>query len=420
MNAPEVGSVVDHYRLDSVLGRGGTAVVYAATDTRLGRQVAVKVLSPDLAQDVQFRERFTRESRVAASIDHPHIVPLYEAGEWGGHLYIAMRLVDGTDLGTLVRREGRLDPARTVSITSQVASALDEAHHRGLIHRDVKPANVLVVPGQGPGGGDHAYLSDFGLTKPVSSQTQLTRAGLFVGTADYVAPEQIQGAAVDHRVDVYSLGCLVYECLTGRRPFERDNELAVMVAHVSEPAPQVMQTRPEAGFALSRVVARALAKSRDDRFATCGDLAAAARAALDDYVPCLVVRDGLLAGHSIRVDTEVLLGRDDTEHPLLDPAVSRRHALVRRDGRHLGITDLGSRNGTWVNGRRIVGQASLNPGDAVVVGATTIDVGADTRGRASATIALERPAPPAAAASPPPAAPLVWTPAAAAPPATAA
>jgi class 3 adenylate cyclase/tetratricopeptide (TPR) repeat protein len=236
--------------------------------------VALKLLASQLADDERFRERFHRESRLAASLDHPNVIPIFEAGEASGQLYIAMRYVEGVDLEELLDREGRLEVERALGLLGQVASALDTAHGRGLVHRDVKPGNVLVAE------GDHAYLSDFGLTKRSAASESLTESGRFLGTIDYVAPEQIEGEDVDGRADVYSLGCVLYECLTGEPPFARDSDLAVLWAHVQDEPPAVTERRPDLPPAIDAVLARALAKDPQARFALCGDLLAAARRAL--------------------------------------------------------------------------------------------------------------------------------------------
>jgi serine/threonine protein kinase/outer membrane protein assembly factor BamB len=273
-----IGTEIAGYRIESVLGRGGMGVVYLAEDTRLGRKVALKLLSPDLAADDRFRDRFVRESRVAASIEDPNIVPIHEAGEADGVLFIAMRYVRGTDLETLLE-EGPVDPARAVGIVSQAARGLDAAHREGLVHRDVKPGNILLVPGSEP-GTEHVYLSDFGLTKRASSDSGITGTGQFVGTLDYAAPEQFTGEPLDARTDVYSLGCVLYECLTGAPPYRKDRDAALMYAHLNEPPPKPTAQRPELPAAVDDVVATAMAKSPDDRYPTAGALAAAARDSL--------------------------------------------------------------------------------------------------------------------------------------------
>jgi YVTN family beta-propeller protein len=271
---PRLGTEIAGYRVEALAGRGGMSVVYRAEHLRLGRKVALKLLAPELATNEAFRDRFIRESRLAASIDHPNIIPIYDADEVDGLLYIAMRYVGGMDLKGLLRREGPLESIRAVNIVSQAARALDAAQVRGLIHRDVKPGNILIVPAEDEDSSDHIYLSDFGLVKRVASESRITGTGQFVGTVEYVAPEQIEGKPVDGRVDVYSLGCVLYECLTGKTPFERDSEVAVMWAHVKEEPPKVTLDRSDLPPAVDDVVAKAMAKAPDDRYPTCGNLAA--------------------------------------------------------------------------------------------------------------------------------------------------
>jgi YVTN family beta-propeller protein len=277
MSGTEDDSRFAGFRLEREIGRGGMGVVYLAEHVHLGRRVALKFLAPGLIDTDGFRERFVRESRVAASLNHPNIVTVYDAGESDGQLYIAMQYVDGTDLSTLLEREGALEPERAVDILTQLASALDAAHAEGLVHRDVKPANVLMRDG-------HAYLTDFGLTKRTASATSLTGTGQFVGTAQYMAPEQILGEAVDGRADLYALGCILYHCLTGAAPYERDNSVAVIYAHLSDPPPSAVSARPGLPAGFDPVIARAMAKPRDDRHPTCMELAEAARAALSGTV----------------------------------------------------------------------------------------------------------------------------------------
>ena len=225
------------------------SVVYVAEDLRLKRNVALKLLAAGLAEDESFRNRFLGESQLAASIDHPNIVPIYEAGSTDDLLFIAMRYVEGLDLSERLQH-GPLDPADAIGIVAQVASALDAAHARGLVHRDVKPSNVLLDTGARPDGSDHVYLADFGLTKRVSGESGVGDDGHLLGTIDYVAPEQIAGEEIDGRADVYSLGCVLYECLVGEPPFRRDSEIAVVFAHLEAepPAPE----RTTAGAAGAR------------------------------------------------------------------------------------------------------------------------------------------------------------------------
>jgi serine/threonine-protein kinase len=265
-----IGSTLGGYRLDDVLGRGGMSVVYVAEHVRLGRKVALKLLSPALGADDTFRRRFQDEARRAAAIDHPGIVPVYDAGDEDGQLYIAMRLVEGCDLGDLVEREGQLDLPLTLSILAQAAGALDAAHAHALVHRDVKPGNILLETASG-----RAFVTDFGIAKHTSAGGA-TRTGFFIGTVDYAAPEQIEGREVDGRTDVYALGCVLFECLTGTAPYERDSEVAVMHAHLTQPPPTLSTVRPDVPPALDLVIAKALAKSPDDRYTSCGELIAAA------------------------------------------------------------------------------------------------------------------------------------------------
>ncbi len=272
------GAAFGSYRIEALLGRGGMGAVYLARDERLGRRVALKLLSPELGDQSAFRDRFVSESRTAASLDHPHIVPIYEAGDIDGQPFIAMRYVEGTDLDHLLRESGAIDPDRAVRLVGQIADALDAAHRAGLIHRDVKPGNILV--GATTAGGDHAYLSDFGLTKSAAYAAGVTRTGQVVGTVDYVAPEQVEGRQIDHRVDVYSLGCVLFETLTGAPPYRRETEMAVLYAHVQAEVPSAHAVRPEVPEGLDAVIATAMAKDPDDRYASAGELARAAAAAL--------------------------------------------------------------------------------------------------------------------------------------------
>jgi Protein kinase domain len=275
-----IGSELAGYRIETAIGRGGMGVVYRAEQIRLGRKVALKLLAPELAENAGFRARFEHESRLAAALDHPNIVPLYEAGEADGLLFISMRYVEGTDLRALLNREGRLEPQRALDVAAQVAGALDAAHARGLVHRDVKPGNILIAPGAAAGAPEHCYLTDFGLTKDTSSPVELTATGTFVGTIDYIAPEQIEGSAPDGRGDQYALACVLFECLTGHPPFPRDQEIVVMWAHLQDEPPAVTADRPDLPAALDGVIARAMAKAPGERFPSCSAMVDAARAAL--------------------------------------------------------------------------------------------------------------------------------------------
>ena len=270
-DSTRIGATVAGYRIQSLIGRGGMSIVYLAEHVQLGRQVALKLLAPVLSADSEFRERFAHESRRAAEVDHPNVVPIFDAGEADGQLFIAMRYIEGCDLKTLIGREGALGIGRTLFILEQAADGLDAAHDRNLIHRDVKPANILVAE-----PSEHVYLTDFGVVKHTAAQG-FTRTGFFIGTVDYAAPEQIEGKTVDARTDVYALGCVLYECLAGQAPFEREGEMAVMHAHLVQPPPVLSSALPMLPKGLDAVVARAMAKAQDDRYATCGDLVAAAR-----------------------------------------------------------------------------------------------------------------------------------------------
>jgi YVTN family beta-propeller protein len=266
------GAVVAGCRVEAVVGRGGMGVVYRATQLSLERPVALKAIAPELAGDATFRERFKRESRIAASIEHPNVIPVYEAGEGEGMLYLIMRYVEGTDLRALIDAEGGLSPERAARIVAQVAAALAAAHRRDLIHRDVKPANVLIDAG---GERDHAYLTDFGIARHAAATSGLTRTGSVIGTLDYLAPERIQDQGGDGRADVYALGCVLFEALTGTLPFARDNDVAKMYAHLSAPVPSAREAAPEVPEELDALAQRAMAKNPDDRFTTATEMAEA-------------------------------------------------------------------------------------------------------------------------------------------------
>jgi predicted Ser/Thr protein kinase len=276
----EAGAEFAGYRVDRIIGRGGMGVVYLAEHEGLKRKVALKLLAPQLAEDPRFRERFGRESQLAASIDHPNVIPIYEAGEVNGRLYIAMRFVEGTDLRTLLHEQGTLDAAQASRIVGQVAAALDAAHELGLVHRNVKPANVLIARQRGTEAGSHAYLTDFGLTKRAASDSGVTGTGQFVGTLDYAAPEQFRGEVADARTDVYSLGCVLFECLAGRPPFRAENDAALMFAHLMEEPALVTAERPELAREIDDVIATAMAKKPDERYPSAGEFASRASVGL--------------------------------------------------------------------------------------------------------------------------------------------
>jgi DNA-binding beta-propeller fold protein YncE len=323
------GTIFAGYRVDSLIGRGGMGVVYRATDLSLQRPVALKLIAPELAEDERFRVRFLRESRLAASLDHPSVVPIHEAGERDGQLYLAMRYVEGSDLKTLLEREGKLAPERALGILAQIAGALDAAHRRALVHRDVKPANVLLDD------DGYAYLTDFGIAKQLGGAS--TDSGRIVGTLDYLAPEQIRGDEVDGRTDCYALGCVLYECLAGVPPFRRSTEAETLWAHMrDDPVP--IAGNP----GLDPVLAKGLAKDREDRPGTCAELIDAAAGALGLAAPLagrrlsrvapLLALGGVLLGAAAVLALTQGLGDEGsgTQGPLLDVATNSVGALDAR------------------------------------------------------------------------------------------
>jgi tRNA A-37 threonylcarbamoyl transferase component Bud32/CheY-like chemotaxis protein len=276
---PRLGTEIAGYRIEERIGRGGMGVVYRAQHMNLQRRAAIKIIAPEFADTKGFRSRFIREARIAAALQHPNIVTVYDAGQSGSTLYIAMQFIRGSDLAAILNEEGRLRPYRAIDVCRQIASALDAAHGMALIHRDVKPANVLIE-------GRRAYLTDFGLTKSSgATKSALTQAGELVGTIHYVAPEQIEGGQVDARTDVYSLACLLFHCLTGDVPFVRDTDVAVIYAHLSETPPKLTDVRPELPVGLDAVIAKALDKNPERRFQSCSDLMSAARVVIDAAGP---------------------------------------------------------------------------------------------------------------------------------------
>lgn len=311
---PRIGREFAGHRIEAIIGHGGVSVVYLAEHLRLGRKVALKVLAPHLAGDDEFRERFIRESRMAAGLDHPNIVTVYDAGEDQGSLYISMRYVDGPDLAHLLRSEGALEAARALLILEQIASALDAAHTQGLVHRDVKPGNILVE--SNTLGYERAYLSDFGISKRLSTGGGLTRTGRFVGTVDYVAPEQITGEPVDGRTDVYSLACVLYQCLSGHVPFGGETEVATIYCHLhDEPPPLADLEGPEG---LDAVFARSLAKAKEERYPTCGSLIQAAGSVVAGASSTPTVSRPRPSEHRVepsRATTEVTIGRARPDAP---------------------------------------------------------------------------------------------------------
>jgi serine/threonine protein kinase len=254
------GSTIAGYEIEGVVGAGGIGILYRARQLRHDRPVALKLVEPETAGDPLVRERLRREARTVAALDHPNVVPLYEAGEEDGTVYIVTRWVEGTELGTLIQREGHLEPARAARLAAQIASALEVAHEKGLIHRDIKPSNVIVT------SEDHVYLTDFGLTKREGSAEGLTMAAHLLGTIDYVAPEQIEGDEPGAPGDVYSLACVLFEMLTGASPFDDERGgTAKMWAHINAEPPSAQERQPAVPHALDDVIRRALAKSPADR-----------------------------------------------------------------------------------------------------------------------------------------------------------
>jgi streptogramin lyase len=363
----QAGEVFAGYRVTGVAGRGGMGVVYEAQQLDLERPVALKLIATPLARDEAFRERFVRESRAAAAIDHPNVIPVYSAGEDDGRLYLAMRFVDGEDLRTLVQREGPLAPARAAAIIAQIGNALDAAHARGLVHRDIKPANVLL-------DRDHAYLTDFGLTKRLTGETTMTGSGRWVGTLGYIAPEQIRGEGVDARADVYALGCLLFYVLTGVAPYRRDSDEATLYAHLNDAAPDARALMPAVPGALAEVVARALEKDPDDRYLSAGDLGRAALAAVGDGPappPERVVARGAAAPGGFADDETAIPGgaggasATPTAPTALAPGGGRR-------GPGAGRSSLGAGARTW-----ITPVLALLAGAAIVVLAVVLIGGGD-------------------------------------------
>jgi Protein kinase domain/FHA domain len=402
------GSEIAGYRVKSVLGEGGTGRVYVAERPE-GGLCALKVLTRPLTEDLSTGARFKREAQYAKALDHPHILELYEAGETSdGTMYLAMQYVPGEDLGAMLAHEGAIDLPQALAILGQIGSALDAAHASGLIHRDVKPGNIIVAADHG--AEPHAYLTDFGLSKnPEADSIALTKQGQFVGTTAYTAPEEILAQPRDHRVDIYSLGCVLFEAVVGEPPFVRDQELDVLYAHIGDPRPQASDRRPDLPLEIDAVIAKAMAVSPEDRYSSCAEFIAAATALLPEgagpapdaplvanspleaaetfiepesgTAPSaalrLVVRAGPASGRELLVDDEVALGRLITLDGALadDHEISRRHASVRRtaDGRFI-VEDQHSSNGTFVNGMRVEGPHPLNPGDELRIGSTLFEV----------------------------------------------
>ncbi len=357
------------YRIEQSLGRGGMGVLYLAIEPGLERRVALKLIAPEAAADEVFARRFAEESRIAASIEHPNVVPIYAAGEEDGIPFIAMRYVSGSDLGRRLAREGRLEPARAAALIVQVGNGLDAIHAAGLVHRDVKPANVLLSE---TGGEDHAYITDFGVARNVATESGLTQTGRFVGTLDYVAPEQISGGAVDARADVYALGCLLFKLLTGEVPYPRDGEAARLYAHLNDPPPAPSLQATAVPMALDDVAIRAMSKQPEDRYPSAGDLGRAAVAALSGSRPDLPERT-VATGAAATPTAETIAPGGEAE----DTDVPVRQAEPTAATRRLAPERRGAKRRAGGRSRRsvVLAAAGLVALAAIVVGAITLGGG---------------------------------------------
>jgi hypothetical protein len=330
-----LGTRLASYRVDELIGRGGMGEVYRAFDLRLERPVALKLLAPALSGDERFRDRMLRESRLAAGLDHPNVVPVYEAGEEGGHLFIAMRYVDGVDLKALLRKHGHMDPARTVKVVMPVADALDTAHARGLVHRDVKPSNVLV---DDPDGRAHPYLADFGLT--LSAGHRGPADGGLMGTIDYIAPEQVRGDDIDGRADQYALSCLIFECLTGTLPYQHKSELETIFAHLEESPPAASSRRADLPREVDDVLTKGMAKEPSERYASCAELVEAVRTGLgleDAHrrrLRSLVIAVGVAGLLAAGLAVSLLSGTDGTTEDHAGAAVRVDRSTGKIGARH--------------------------------------------------------------------------------------
>jgi serine/threonine protein kinase len=345
------------YRIERRLGRGGMGILYLAIEPGLERRVALKLIAPEAAADEVFTRRFAEESRIAASIEHPNVVPIYAAGEEDAIPYIAMRYVAGSDLGRRIAREGRLGPELAVALIAQVGNGLDAIHAAGLVHRDVKPANVLL---SGDDGAEHAYITDFGVARNVATQSGLTQTGRFVGTLDYVAPEQIAGGPIDARVDVYALGCLLYKLLTGQVPFPREGEAARLYAHLNDPPPAPSLYAPAVSMALDDVVVRAMSKQPGDRYPSAGDLGRAAQAALSGTTVAIPERT-VATGAAATVESAVVPSPEPTPPaeaaPPTEPTRSEPTEPTRRDDGDVDPPIAGQKSPTTSPSRRLLALA---------------------------------------------------------------
>jgi serine/threonine-protein kinase len=365
MYEPQPGQQLGKYQIVSEIGRGGMAVVYKAFDPGLQRHIALKVLSPRLATDDQIIRRFEREATTAANLKHPNIVVIHDVGSADGFQFLVMELLEGRTLREEIRAVGALPLTRVAPITAQVASALDYAHQRDLIHRDVKPSNIIL------GANDHATLTDFGLVRAMSG-SRLTEVGSALGTLDYMPPEQLTGEEIDWRSDVYSLGVVVFESLTGQMPFSADTPYTLMRKVMYEPPPPLSHVVPQLPTAVDRAVAHALAKSPTDRFRTAGEFASALYQSLAGEELELV--DATRCAFRLRRGT-TRVGRDPDNELIANVAqVSRHHAEIRFDGTAWNVVDLNSTNGTFVNDERIwPGQPHrLQPGDTLRFGPNVV------------------------------------------------
>src|SRR4051794_39477603 len=401
-----IGDVVGGFRLESQLGEGGMGVVWLAEETNgQSRRAALKVLPEDLAHNSEIRERFLREAKYAERVKHPNIAEVYGAGDQDGNLWMAMRYLEGTDLSSIIRRSGPLQPRQALSITGQVAAALDEAHKAGLLHRDIKPANVMIASDDGT---ERAYVIDFGLGKaPQTDEQGLTKPGQFVGTIDYTAPEQItQQQELDGKVDEYSLACLFYEMLTGEVPFPKKRDVEVIMAHVGEAPPKPTEKREGLPPAIDDVIAKGMAKTPEERYDTCTAFFEAASVALADVAEKELASDGSVpAGHDtvyllfesgdekgrvVQVTgDEFVIGRDDTaDLQILDTRASRRHASLKvLPGGNAELHDMDSSNGTLLNGAPVK-SAVLSGNEKIQIGDTELSFFPVDPIRAKTTVGL--------------------------------
>jgi serine/threonine-protein kinase len=384
----DIGSTLAAYTLTELIAAEGMGVLYRGEHATTGATVAVKVLSPELAGDETARKRFLREARYTSSLSHPNIVKVFDAGEVKKVLYIAMQYVDGADLAKVLEEEGALEPERTIDVLSQAGAALDAAHAAGIVHRDVKPSNVMIASGNGGEAAGHVYVTDFGLSRNLAENDGLTQPGTFVGNVLYSAPEQVAGQELDRRADVYALGCMLFHCLVGEHPFVYERALEVMQAHLGEPPPTASDRRPDLPPAIDAVIAKAMAKERDERYDTCATLIDAARVALGTPAPSdpsagappqlvLEVTTGEGSGARLQLDGELVLGREAGGPGSLsgDSEISRRHArVVRLPSGVVQIEDLGSSNGTLVNDQPISTPTTVTAGDRVQLGDTLLVV----------------------------------------------